>query len=74
MFPSNVSVDVKASEPTFFSFMMTDVNHNNSFFHALIFREEVNDAEIDSADFDIVSKFVKKHEEKRSHRKETLKA
>ena len=55
VFPKDVTVELQASEPTFFSFMMTDVNHNNSFFHALIFHEEVNEAEIDSADFDIVA-------------------
>lgn len=72
-----MTVELQASEPTFFSFMMTDVNHNNSFFHALIFHEEVNEAEVDSADFDIVSKIVKKHDERRkksAHRKETMEA
>jgi hypothetical protein len=40
--------------------MMTDADGSNSFFHALVFHEEVNQAEIDSEDFDIVSKVIKK--------------
>ena len=58
-----MTVDFKAGEPRFFSFMMTDANGLNSFFHALIFHEEINEAEIDSEDFDIINKVIVKRRE-----------
>ena len=52
---------------------MTDANGFNSFFHVLIFYEEVNEAEIQKGDFDIVFKIWQKQQSKQSKRLNTLK-
>lgn len=40
--------------------MMTDAEGFNSFFHVLIFYEEINEAEISANDFDIVTEILRK--------------
>ena len=49
-------MDFKPSEPRFHSFMTTDAGGYNSFMHVLTFHEEVNEAEIQGGDFDIINK------------------
>ena len=41
--------------------MMTDSDGFNSFFHVLIFYEEINEAEINSNDFDIFAELFRKN-------------
>jgi hypothetical protein len=41
--------------------MMTDSDGFNSFFHVLIFYEEINEAEINSNDFDIFAEIFRKN-------------
>ena len=43
--------------------MMTDENGFNSYFHALIFYEEINEAEIQKEDLDLVQNIWKKQHE-----------
>lgn len=64
VFPQNVTVQDKAPDPLFFSFMMTDSGGFNSFFHVLTFYEEVNEQEIQKEDFDIIVKIWHKQQEK----------
>ena len=40
--------------------MSTDTEGFNSFFHVLIFYEEINEAEISSNDFDIITEILRK--------------
>ena len=56
MFPQGISVEFKPSEPKFHSSMTTDAGGYNSFMHVLTFHEEVNEAEIQGEDFDIINK------------------
>ena len=52
---------------------MTDSDGLNSFFHVLIFYEEINEAEINSSDFDIVSELLRKqHLTKKLSRKPSI--
>ena len=52
---------------------MTDSDGFNSFFHVLIFYEEINEAEINSSDFDIVSELLRKqHLTKKLSRKPSI--
>lgn len=44
--------------------MSTDASGINSFFHVLIFYEEINEAEIESEDFDLVERVLRKQQEK----------
>lgn len=56
--------EFKAQDPKFFSFMSTDSEGFNSFFHCLIFYDEINEAEItyDTDNFDSIKKhLLKKH-------------
>jgi hypothetical protein len=39
-------VEFKPQDPKFFTFMSTDSEGFNSFFHCLIFYDEVNEAEV----------------------------
>ena len=64
MFPQSVSVDFKPSEPRFHSLMTTDGEGWNLFMHVLTFHEEVNEAEIQGEDFDIINKIWAKQQEK----------
>jgi hypothetical protein len=64
VFPQSVSVDFKPSEPRFHSLMTTDGGGYNSFMHVLTFHEEVNEAEIQGEDFDIINKIWAKQQEK----------
>jgi hypothetical protein len=48
-----LTIEVKAQDPKFFSFMMTDDRGFNSFFHTLQFYEEINDAEVERGTLDI---------------------
>lgn len=52
-------VEYKSQDPKFFTFMSTDSEGFNSFFHCLIFYDEVNDAEI-NFEFDIDTELIKK--------------
>ena len=62
-------MEYKAQDPRYFSFMMTDAGGFNSFFHVLIFYEEINEAEIISEDFDIAIDMWKKQQEKEAAKK-----
>jgi hypothetical protein len=53
-------VEYNAIDPKFYTFMMTDADGFNSFFHVLIFYEEINEAEISCQDFDIVTEILRK--------------
>jgi hypothetical protein len=57
-------VDFKPSEPRFHSLMTTDGEGWNLFMHVLTFHEEVNEAEIQGEDFDIINKIWAKQQEK----------
>lgn len=48
-----MTIEHKAQDPRFFSFMMTDERGFNSFFHVLQFYEEINDAEVERGTLDI---------------------
>lgn len=67
MFPEKVAIEYKAQDPKFYSFLTTDSTGYNQFFHVLIFYEEINEAEINTNDFDKVAEmlgkqhFIKKH-------------
>ena len=52
MFPENIEIQYKPIEPKFYTFMSTDGGGFNSFFHCLIFYEEINEAEL-LYDFDV---------------------
>ena len=59
-----MTVEYKAQDPRFFTFVSTDEGGVNAFFHVLIFYEEVNEAEIENEDFDIIVKIWQKQQEK----------
>lgn len=61
-----MTIEYRAQDPRFFSFMMTDDRGFNSFFHTLHFYEEINDAEVQRGTLDIdgiVKASHSKHEE-----------
>lgn len=60
MFPEKVAVEYNAQDPKFYTFMTTDSEGFNSFMHVLIFYEEINEAEITTEDFDILSELLRK--------------
>lgn len=64
MFPTNLTVEYKAQDPRYFTFMSTDATGINSFFHVLIFYEEVNEAEIEREDFDLAERVLRKQQDK----------
>jgi hypothetical protein len=49
--------------------MSTDAGGINSFFHVLIFYEEINEAEIEREDFDLVDRVLRKQQEKEASKK-----
>jgi hypothetical protein len=68
-------VEFKGGEPRFFTFMMTDANGFVSFFHALTFYEEINDAEVECETFDLGYTLMRKqHEKEAKRRQQSLKA
>jgi hypothetical protein len=54
-------VEFKPQDPKFFTFMSTDSEGFNSFFHCLIFYDEVNEAEVsyDTDNIDALRKHIK---------------
>jgi hypothetical protein len=48
--------------------MTTDAGGYNSFMHVLTFHEEVNEAEIQGGDFDIIGKIWERQQEKECKR------
>lgn len=60
MFPERVAVEFNAQDPKFYSFMTTDRDAFNQYFHVLVFYEEINEAEISSNDFDNVAEMLRK--------------
>lgn len=60
VFPEKVAVEYSSFEPKFYSFMTTDQEGFNTFIHVLIFYEEINEAEISSNDFDILTEILRK--------------
>jgi hypothetical protein len=68
VFPNKITVEYKAQDPQFHSFMMTDASGYNSFFHTLTFYEEINEAEVDRGNLDIDA-IVKEVYEKKNRNK-----
>lgn len=60
MFPQGIIIQDKAHDPLYFSFMKTDGSGFNAFFHVLTFYEEVNEAEVQKEDFDIIVRVLEK--------------
>lgn len=56
-------VEFKPQDPKFFTFMSTDSDGFNAFYHCLIFYDEINDAEInyDTDNIDAFKKHIQHH-------------
>ncbi len=67
MFPDRVAVEYNPQDPKFYTFMTTDAEGFNSFIHVLIFYDEVNEAEINSENFDIVAEILRKKSIAKKH-------
>ncbi len=55
-----MTVQFKPLDPKFFTFMSTSEQGFNQYFHVLTFYEEINEAEIQREDFDIIVKIWNK--------------
>ena len=60
-------MEYNPQDPKFYTFMTTDSEGFNSFIHVLIFYDEVNEAEINSDDFDIVAEILRKKSISKKH-------
>lgn len=61
-------------DPRFFTFMSTDDRGFNQYFHVLTFYEEINEAEIQREDFDIIVKIWNKQQERECARRKKKEA
>lgn len=59
MFPEKITIEFNANEPKFYTFMSTDSSGFNSFFHCLIFYDEINEAEL-AFDLDVIKTALQK--------------
>jgi hypothetical protein len=68
VFPEKITTEYQPLEPKFYTFMSTDSSGFNSFFHCLIFYDEVNEAEL-AYDFDLFNNVFKKQKTRRKEKK-----
>lgn len=67
VYPCQVTLELNAHAPKFYTFMSTDEDGFNSFFHCLIVYEEINDLDIVS-DFDKVTNLLKQKKNQKTNK------